>query len=222
MERFDLCNQHAQNKGPAPASSTPPAASSQLRSHATPRSPAKRRSPSQEEEAGSGSDKWGSATPDASLAREPLSAHKNKSTHTVKKQKTDAVDADAIYAARLQAEENLRARPMRGSRKDRRAAAPPKTGKRKERKKTTNRVRAEDDSDVDGEDQDQTEEKKVNRTSGFHVSCSVDANGCQHEQSCCANKKSRSHYFSHPRSRPSLVVKPVYVYLFIGFPTALA
>lgn len=80
-----------------------------------------------------------------------------------KKRKPDAdVDADAVFAAKLQAEENLRARPTRGG-NNRRAAPTKKKGKAK----TSKRVKAEDDSDLEsGSDT----KKEVNRSGGFHVS----------------------------------------------------
>lgn len=85
-----------------------------------------------------------------------------------KKHKHDTdVDADALYAAKLQAEENLRARPTRGG-NTRRAPAT----KKKTKAKTSKRVKAEDDSDVEsGSDT----KKEVKRTGGFHVRA---ASGC--------------------------------------------
>jgi hypothetical protein len=83
-----------------------------------------------------------------------------------KKRKADpAVDADAAYAARLQAEENLRARPTRGG--STRKAAPVKKKKATPKSKTAKKVKAEDDSDLDGSEGGK---KEVNRTGGFHVS----------------------------------------------------
>lgn len=80
-----------------------------------------------------------------------------------KKHKPDAdVDADALYAAKLQAEENMRARPTRGG--NTRRSAP---SKKKSKAKTSKRVKAEDDSDIEsGSDT----KKEVNRSGGFHVS----------------------------------------------------
>ncbi|KAJ5670787.1 uncharacterized protein N7477_006150 [Penicillium maclennaniae] len=72
------------------------------------------------------------------------------------------VDADAVYAAKLQAEENLRARPTRGG--NTRRAAP---SKKKSKAKTSKRVKAEDDSDIES-GSDRTTKKEVNRTGGFH------------------------------------------------------
>ncbi|KAI1933006.1 hypothetical protein LOZ66_006692 [Ophidiomyces ophidiicola] len=79
-----------------------------------------------------------------------------------KKRKSELIDADAAFAARLQAEENSRARPVRAARK----AAPIKKKKPVNKSKTAKRVKASDDSEVDASG---TETKKeVNRTGGFH------------------------------------------------------
>lgn len=79
-----------------------------------------------------------------------------------KKQKPDdKFDADAAFAAKLQAEENSRARPTRGG--NTRRAAP---SKKKSKAKTSKRVKASDDSDIaSGEET----KKEVNRNTGFHV-----------------------------------------------------
>lgn len=87
-----------------------------------------------------------------------------------KKRKADStVDADAAYAAKLQAEENLRARPTRGG--STRKAAPVKKKKSTAKSKTAKKVKAEDDSDV--EKSEVSGKKEVNRTGGFHVSLSL-------------------------------------------------
>ncbi|KAJ5104171.1 hypothetical protein N7532_004700 [Penicillium argentinense] len=96
------------------------------------------------------------------VKREAVSAEASDhsaASHPPKKRKPNAdVDADAMFAARLQAEENLRARPTRGGN---RRTAPPK----KKKAKTAKKVRAEDDSDVEsGSDT----KKEVNRTGAFH------------------------------------------------------
>jgi hypothetical protein len=77
-----------------------------------------------------------------------------------KKRKEPSVDADAAYAARLQAEEDKRARPTRGG--GSRKAAPVK--KKTPKKKTAARVRDSDDS---GAEDFQTEKKPKN--TGFNV-----------------------------------------------------
>jgi upstream activation factor subunit UAF30 len=83
-----------------------------------------------------------------------------------KKHKPDTdTDADAAFAAKLQAEENSRARPTRGG--NTRRAAPVK---KKSKAKTSKRVKAEDDSDIGSGDEPK---KEVNRNTGFHVCLSV-------------------------------------------------
>lgn len=72
------------------------------------------------------------------------------------------VDADAEFAAKLQAEENKRARPTRGSAT--RKTAP---SKKKSKSKTSKKVKAEDDSDLESTSETK---KEVNRSGGFHVS----------------------------------------------------
>lgn len=74
--------------------------------------------------------------------------------------------SDAALAARLQAEENSRVRPTRGIDKRKRSSAPKKGDKIKKRK-SANKVRAEDDSDLAGES---GEEKPKKRNGAFHVS----------------------------------------------------
>lgn len=89
----------------------------------------------------------------------------NDTSPPAKKQKPEHdIDADALFAAKLQAEENARARPTRGA--STRKAAPVKK-KAKPKTKTSKKVRAEDDSDV-GSGSD-SGKKEVNRTTGFHV-----------------------------------------------------
>ena len=81
-----------------------------------------------------------------------------------KKRKAEPLDADAAFAAKLQAEENIRARPTRGGANRKNPVV--KKKKRTPKKKTANKVKAEDDSDIDGSD---VEEKKPIRSGGFHV-----------------------------------------------------
>ena len=80
-----------------------------------------------------------------------------------KKRKRSPEDEDAAFAAKLQAEENGRARSTRGG-----GPKKPALVKKKKtpKKKTADRVDAADDSDLDSE----MAEKKVNRSGGFHVS----------------------------------------------------
>ncbi|RAO68234.1 uncharacterized protein BHQ10_004246 [Talaromyces amestolkiae] len=78
-----------------------------------------------------------------------------------KKRRPDPdVDADAEFAAKLQAEENKRARPTRGSAT--RKTAP---SKKKSKSKTSKKVKAEDDSDLESTSETK---KEVNRSGGFH------------------------------------------------------
>lgn len=78
-----------------------------------------------------------------------------------KKRKEPSVDADAAYAAKLQAEEDKRARPTRGG--NTRKAAPIK--KKTPKKKTAARIRGSDESEVE----ESSTEKKTPNT-GFNVS----------------------------------------------------
>ncbi|EQL31132.1 hypothetical protein BDFG_06445 [Blastomyces dermatitidis ATCC 26199] len=81
-----------------------------------------------------------------------------------KNRKSDLELADAILAAKLQAEENLRARPTRGA--NSRKAAPIKKKKPATKSKTSKKVKAEDDSDLD--EPDSEPKREVTRTGGFH------------------------------------------------------
>ncbi|KAJ5143257.1 uncharacterized protein N7515_002044 [Penicillium bovifimosum] len=69
-------------------------------------------------------------------------------------------DADAAFAAKLQAEENSRARPTRGGGVSRRG-----TVIKKSKPKTSKRVKAEDDSDIGSGEETK---RVVNRNTGFH------------------------------------------------------
>ena len=82
-----------------------------------------------------------------------------------KKRKAEPLDADAAFAAKLQAEENIRARPTRGGANRKKSVA---KKKRTPKKKTANKVKAEDDSDIDRSGSE-VEEKKPIRSGGFHV-----------------------------------------------------
>ncbi|KAA8643664.1 hypothetical protein EYZ11_003395 [Aspergillus tanneri] len=91
---------------------------------------------------------------------EERSDQSSKTPPAKKKKQDNDVDADAIFAAKLQAEENMRARTTRGSSTRR---APPT--KKKTKTKTSKKIKAEDDSDLEsGSDSG----KKVNRSGGFH------------------------------------------------------
>lgn len=92
-----------------------------------------------------------------------------------KKQKPDHdIDADALFAAKLQAEENLRARPTRGA-STRRAAPVKKKVKPKSKTKTSKKVKAEDDSDVGSGSE--SGKKEVKRSGGFHVCLAMSPRG---------------------------------------------
>lgn len=79
-----------------------------------------------------------------------------------KKKKKVERDSDAAYAAKLQAQENARTRMTRGGGPK---APPAKKNKKSPKKKTLSKVKAEDDSEIDGSGSDGKE--KV-RTGGFH------------------------------------------------------
>lgn len=90
-------------------------------------------------------------------------------SHPKKKKKSAPVDNDAVFAARLQAEENGRARATRGGVNKKSTPIKKKKDKKVQKKKTSNKVKTEDDSDLDGSGSE-VAERKVNRNSGFHVS----------------------------------------------------
>lgn len=86
-----------------------------------------------------------------------------------KKQKKSkkVVDADAAYAAKLQAELNAASRSSRSTRGGNTKKRAPLPKKKKEKKKSSNKVRDEDDSDLGSGSGG--EKKEVKRTGGFHV-----------------------------------------------------
>jgi upstream activation factor subunit UAF30 len=103
-----------------------------------------------------------SPTPEASTTKREPSSDISEVIDDVrppKKRKVSTED-DAAMAARLQAEEDGRARPTRGGAP--RKAAPAKK-KKTPKKKTSARVTGSDDSDVPSED-------KPKKNTGFHVS----------------------------------------------------
>ena len=89
-----------------------------------------------------------------------------------KKRKAEPLDDDALFAAKLQAEENSRARPTRGGTNKKSTIVKKKRSPVK--KKTAKKVKSEDDSGVEGSGSD-VEDKEVNRSGGFHVSRRPDA-----------------------------------------------
>lgn len=110
-----------------------------------------------------------STSPAANHVQERDSAEVDESSEVIdaaspkKKRKRSPLDDDAVFAAKLQAEENSRvARSTRGG--GPKKAAPVKK-KKTAKKKTADRIDAADDSDMDTE----PTKKKVNRSGGFHV-----------------------------------------------------
>ena len=106
-----------------------------------------------------------SPTPDKSSVKreapsDTLSEATNPSPPKKQKHKTVDEDADAAFAAKLQAEENKRSRSTRGG--NARKAAPVK--KRTPKKKTPAKIRGSDESELD----DSGAEKKPKNT-GFNV-----------------------------------------------------
>ncbi|KAI9809700.1 MAG: hypothetical protein M1825_000132 [Sarcosagium campestre] len=87
-----------------------------------------------------------------------------------KKRKIEAVDDDALYAARLQAEENNRARPTRGGAAKK---ASPLKKKRKAKSKSKTSIGADDDSDIGSGSGEK--KRKVNRSGGFHKQLALSA-----------------------------------------------
>ena len=82
-----------------------------------------------------------------------------------KKRKVEKfVDEDAAFAAKLQAEENSRARPTRNGVNKKTVTKK----KSRPKKKTAAKVKNEDDSDI-GNSGSGTAEKSVNRSGAFHV-----------------------------------------------------
>lgn len=80
------------------------------------------------------------------------------------KQSSDGADADAMLAARLQAEENNLRRPTRGGGTRKRAAPLKKSPKKKA--KSSTKIKSGDDSAVSSED---TEDKPSKRGGAFNV-----------------------------------------------------
>ncbi|KAL1990497.1 hypothetical protein VTN49DRAFT_6336 [Thermomyces lanuginosus] len=112
---------------------------------------------------GKGNEK-ASASPSSSPQKRPAENERPEDAGSkspkAKRQKPDHdIEADALFAAKLQAEENKRARPTRGS-------ANRKTTLVKKKAKTAKKVRAEDDSGLDSSSE--AGKKEVNRSGGFH------------------------------------------------------
>ncbi|KAI9739770.1 MAG: hypothetical protein M1834_006490 [Cirrosporium novae-zelandiae] len=92
-----------------------------------------------------------------------------------RQRKQDSIEDDEAYAKRLQAEENLRARPTRGG-ATRKAAAPKKKKRAPAKAKSAKKIRAEDDSGAESSGSDVKKERKVNRNSGFHKELTLSPN----------------------------------------------
>ncbi|KAF1996146.1 SWIB-domain-containing protein [Amniculicola lignicola CBS 123094] len=105
-------------------------------------------------------------TPEDDSALSEVDASPPKKKVKVKKTKSVEED-DAAFAARLQAEENARIRSSRNTRGGNSAKkkAPVKKVK-SAKKKSSNKVKDEDDSDIDTGSGD--DKKEVKRTGGFH------------------------------------------------------
>ncbi|KAI9754226.1 MAG: hypothetical protein M4579_004823 [Chaenotheca gracillima] len=156
MSRFDKLDADKLASPPAPqptpAQSLTNGTSHPIENGTTP--PAQKSSPSTSEEQVIDEDARSSAPLNG--ATEPLQPAK-------KKRKTEALDADALYAAKLQAEENNRARPTR------RGANKKVTPAKKKKSPTKSKAKVKDEDDSDIESGSGAERKrKVNRSGGFH------------------------------------------------------
>ncbi|PYH65411.1 SWIB/MDM2 domain protein [Aspergillus vadensis CBS 113365] len=150
MERFDVC---AAQKGIQTASETP-ATSASTNGHGKDHdsvTPVEPSSPAQ------------SSMSQKRQAESEECSDTSSKTPPIKKKKPDNdIDADALFAAKLQAEENMRARQTRGASTRR---SQPVKKKQPTKAKTSKKVKAEDDSELEsGSDSG----KKVNRSGGFH------------------------------------------------------
>lgn len=108
-----------------------------------------------------------SASPSATPSKREADVEPDDQSDSVgnappKKKRKASVDEDAAFAARLQAEEDKKARPTRGGTS--RKAGPVKK-KHTPKKKTRTKVTGSDDSDIDD---DGRSTRKVNRETGFH------------------------------------------------------
>jgi upstream activation factor subunit UAF30 len=112
-----------------------------------------------------------------------------------KKQRKNSEIDDAAFAAKLQAEENSRARPTRGGAM--RKAAPVK--KKAPKKKTAARVKGSDDSEVES---GSGAEKKVNRSGGFHKPLTLSA-----PLSALLDGETQVSFYMRPRRRPLLTFR---------------
>lgn len=148
MERFDIFNAKQSEASETPNNSSGPP------------------TPPQESVKPSHAPVNGHSTSPSKRPAETQEVTTSRPTPPAKKKKTDSndtLDSDAAFAARLQAEENLRARPTRGGAT--RKAAPQRKKATPKKAKTPKKIKAEDDSDIDSSDAP----KEVKRTGGFHV-----------------------------------------------------
>ena len=113
------------------------------------------------------------ASPTPSKKHKPLDSDElseSVDAPTPKKKRKVEPDSDAAYAAKLQAMENSRMRSTRGG-----GAKASKPAKKKAiKKKSAGKVKAEDDSDLDGSGSE-VKERKVNRNTGFHKELTLSA-----------------------------------------------
>lgn len=143
LERFDIFNARQQEEEARTEQDTNPAPTTNGYHAPSPKSPTPTKSPAKRQ------------------APEETVSDVIDESPPKKMRKEASVDADAVLAARLQAEEDKRARPTRGG--SSRKAAPVK--KKTPKKKTAARIRGSDESDVE----DSQSEKKPKNT-GFNVS----------------------------------------------------
>ncbi|KAF2669748.1 SWIB-domain-containing protein [Microthyrium microscopicum] len=101
-----------------------------------------------------------------STAASPPPVKKQKTSKTTKTTPRGAQDADAVLAARLQAEENGRARSTRGGGTNKRKA--PVKREKPKKKKSKTKITSDDDSEAAS-----GAEREVNRTGGFHKPMSL-------------------------------------------------
>jgi upstream activation factor subunit UAF30 len=175
MQRFDV----AAANGPAsPASPASPAATNGVKTEPDGDKPHK-----------ATNGKRPSPATDSSSASSPRPTKKQH------RSQPSMEDLDAAYAARLQAEENGRARTTRGGAKGvgsgsgKKGASPAKAkGAKKRKSKSKAKVESGDESDADGERKEEKERK-----GGFHVrclECLFYADGGRNR--CCCRRRSRS------------------------------
>ena len=85
-----------------------------------------------------------------------------------KRKQTNPANDDAKLAAKLQAQENSRARPTRGGNDKKRVVKKPGARVKKEKKKSADKIKKDDDSDLELGSDGEVKEKV--KKGGFHVS----------------------------------------------------